>query len=473
METNELMLARDPAAEEAQIATWLEQELGCSDITIQRMHRWRPIMQADVTRDGKRQRLFLKGERTWPTHPYPLKYECDMQRVLGEQGICVPEILGWVPEPATIVMEWIDGGRDAGLIQQAIESGSQMSLDRWQAMLRYMEILADLHKIPAQHFAAAGAVLPQDNTQLMLGNFERFHAMSDDAGITDPFLAFMSDWLRRKCPQNQAGVAFLTGDCGQFLADGPDITCLMDFEIGHIGDPMRDLACFRGRHPIENMGDLPALFRHYQQASGTQIDWHAMAFHTVSFMTEAYFGPLIGLHDRGPGGDWVESHVQVAVIGRRGLEALAEIENIELDPITLPAAEQTPVEDLALTRLQDEISRLPETAQVQGWQRNVLASLPHMLRQMGHYREWRDRSYCGDVAALTGADDCGVADADAALLAFVQAAGVDRDGEIVRLLHRKLLRECLIIAGPNPPNDHIALAAMEPVLHLADTPVER
>lgn len=459
---------RDPAAEEARIAVWLEQELGCTDVTIQRMRRWRPILQANVTREGKNERFFLKGERTWPTHPYPLAYERDMQKVLGANAISVPGIVGWIPDPPTIVMEWIEGGRDAGLIQEAIESGSTLSVDRWQATLRYMELLAELHAIPVERFGEAGAVIPADNRELMLGNFERFHSMSANVGITDPFITFMSGWLRRNCPQNRCEASFLTGDCGQFLADGPNITCLMDFEIGHIGDPMRDLACFRGRHPIENMGDLPALFRRYEAASGTPLNWHAMAFHTVAFLTEAYYGPLIGLHDNGPGGNWVEGYVQVAVIGRRSLEALAELSGIVLDDLELPPAEQTPIEDLALMRLEAEIGRLPDHPQMQAWQRNILVSLPQMLRQIGHYRDWRDDAYCTDIAALTHSTSVGVAESDTALIAFIQAAGPDRDADIVRVLHRKLLRDCLIIAGENPPPDHIALAPMEPVLHLAN-----
>jgi hypothetical protein len=458
---------RDPAEEEERIAAWLTDEMGCTDIDIQRMRRWRPILQADVTRAGKRERLFLKGERTWPTHPYPLAYERDMQQALSDNGIKVPEILGWVPDPATIVMEWVDGGRDAGLIQEAIESGSSMSGDRWQASLQYMDVLADLHSIPVEHFVKAGAEFPADNAELMLGNFERFHAMSTRVGITDPFVAFISGWLRRNCPQNRAGMAFLTGDCGQFLADGPKITCLMDFEIGHIGDPMRDLACFRGRHPIENMGDIIALFRQYAATAGTPLDWPGMAFHTVAFLAEAYYGPLIGLHDAGPGGDWAESHIQVAVIGRRSLEALAELKGIELDKIELPAAEQTPLEDLALNRLDAEIGRLPEHPQLQVWQRNIMATIPQLLRQIGHYRSWRDAAYLADIAALTGRDVAGVAQGDEALLEFLQSAGPDKDADIVRLLHRKLLRDCLIIAGENPVPDHIALAPIEPVLHLA------
>ena len=98
---------RDIEAEEARIAAYLESELGCSDVSIHRMRRWRPIMRADVTRNGVRQRMFLKGERTWPTHPYPLEYERDMQVALSRNGVVVPEILGWVEDPKTIVMAWV------------------------------------------------------------------------------------------------------------------------------------------------------------------------------------------------------------------------------------------------------------------------------------------------------------------------------------------------------------------------------
>jgi hypothetical protein len=38
---------RDVVAEGARIAAYLESELGCSEIVINRMRRWRPIMQAD------------------------------------------------------------------------------------------------------------------------------------------------------------------------------------------------------------------------------------------------------------------------------------------------------------------------------------------------------------------------------------------------------------------------------------------
>jgi hypothetical protein len=417
-----------------------------------------------MVRNGKPTEMLLKGERTWLTHPYPLEYEMLMQRTLHENGIPIPAILGFCPKPSTIVMEWVRGGRDPGLMQQAIENPSAMTPDRWQASLRYMEILADMHAIPPAHFVRVGAKMPTDARQLALGNFERFDAMTKLNGLSDPFMTFLSGWLRRNYPQQRRDVSFLTGDCGQFLSDGPDVTCILDVEIGHLGDPMRDLACYRGRHPIENMGDVPALFVHYEEASGKPLDYDAIAFHTVAFLCEAYYGPYFGLHDLGRGGDWVESVVQVAVIARRALEALGEIIGVEFNEIDLPTPDATPLEDLAFAKLIAELERLPETPTLQDWQRGMIVSIPHYLRSRGHYRRWSEDADIAETAALTGTQPADRIEADAFLNEHIKAAGPEQDGPLTKLFHRRFLRHCLIIAGLNPNPDHIALSPMEPIL---------
>lgn len=451
-------------ADVAQLTAYLESELGASQIELHKERRWRPVWRATMMQNGQPVEMLLKGERTWLTHPYPLDYERDMQRTLHENGVPIPAILGYCPEPAAIAMEWVRGGRDPGLIQQAIEQGSEMTEDRWQASLSYMEILARMHAIPPERFVAAGALMPADDKAIALGNFELFHAMTGMNGISDPFIHFFAGWLRRNYPQGRSRVSFLTGDCGQFLSDGPEVTCILDVEIGHLGDPMRDLACYRGRHPIENMGDVPALFRHYEQASGKPLDYDAIAFHTVAFLCEAYYGPFFGLHDMGRGGDWVESMVQIAVIGRRAVEALAEIIGLELDDIDLPAPETTPLEDLALGKLIAELGRLPATDALPDWQRNVLASIPHYLKNRGYYRQWCEAADIAETAALTGTNPANVMEADSDLIHFITAVGIEQDAALTRLFHRRFLRQCLIIAGADPAPDHIALAKMEPIL---------
>ena len=420
----------------------------------------------EVTQNGVRRELLLKGDRTWPTHPYPLDYEMRMQRTLHENGMPIPAILGMCPAPNAIAMEWVRGGRDPGLIQEAIANRSVMSEDHWKASLRYMEILADMHRIPPDRFVAEGAVLPTDAQEIALSSFERFHAMTRMTDITDPLIAFCSRWLRRNAPTNRTKVSFVTGDCGQFLSEGPEVTCMLDVEIGHLGDNMRDLACYRGRHPIENMGDVPALFRHYEAALGEPLDYDAIAFHTVTFMLEAYYGPLFGLQETGRGGDWVEAAVQVAIIGRRCMEALAEIIGLRLKSCRLSEPHPTPMEDLAFDKLIADMSRLTLSEGLQDWQREVMISVPRYLRNRIHYSGWAERESLTDIAVITGVEARDLATANAVLMRFIEEAGSEHDHALTRLFYRQTLRQCLIIAGPDAMPDHIALAEMEPILHL-------
>ena len=457
--------ASDHDRDVALLTSWLEDHLGCTEVALHKQRRWRPIWNAEVTQNGVRRKLMLKGDRTWPTHPYPLDYEMRMQRTLYENGIPIPEILGFCPDPGTIVMEWIDGGRDAGLMTHAIEGTSEMSPDRWQASLRYMELLAEMHRIPPETFVAAGAVLPAGERELALNHYERFHGMAEAAGLKHPFLEFCVGWMRRNVPAGRTAAAFLTGDCGQFMSDGPSLTCMMDVEIGHLGDPMRDLACFRGRHPFENMGDIPALYRRYEKAAGVANDYDALAYYTVGFLAEAIYGPIFGMHDMGRGGDWVESAIQVAVIGRRTMEALAEIIGAELDALSLPEPEPTPLEDLGLGKLVAELGRIPESEAFPDWQRSALGSIPSYLKNRMHYRNWSQREDLTDVAKVTGEAVQDATELDAALLRFIAQAGPDDDRALVRLFHRMSMRQCLIIAGPDAP-DHLALTPTDPILHM-------
>ena len=460
-------------ADVALMTRWMEDTLGCSAIELNRQRRWRPVWHVTAVQNGTTREFLLKGDRTWPTHPYPLDYEMRMQRTLHENGIPIPAILGMCPNPNTMVMEWVEGGRDPGLIQEAIENASTMTDDRWAASLRYMEILADIHRVPPAKFAEQGADLPENPYDLALGNYERFHAMTDDQEITDPLVEFCVRWLRRNYPKDRSGVAFVTGDCGQFLSDGPNVTCVLDVEIGHLGDPMRDLACFRGRHPIENMGDVPALFRHYEQAVGAPLDVDAIAFYTVSFLAEAYYGPLFGLREQGRGGDWVEAAVQVAMIGRRCMEALAEIIDLDLEDIVLPAPAPTPMEDMGFDKLIADINRLPESEELQGWQRGIIASLPHYLKQRGHYGEWLRNEDLNDLEPILGHRPVDLVEGDAALLRFIEAAGPDQDAALTRFFHRRTLRHCLVIAGENAGENHLVLAKMEPILRQSENVLGR
>src|SRR3546814_19897398 len=148
--------------------------------------------------------------------------------------------------------------------------------------------------------------------------------MCTDRGIIDPFMEFCAVWLRRNVPEHRSRISFVTGDCGQFLSEGPEVTAILDVAVGYLGDHLHYLACFRGRHPIENMGDLPAFFRHYEKALGEPLDARVIAYNTVVFLFIGNYAQLFDHDTIFPVGDWVEAQFLVALLGGRCLEAGAE-----------------------------------------------------------------------------------------------------------------------------------------------------
>ncbi len=455
--------AEESAREIAQISAWANGNLPGTVASVVRQRRWRPVWRVDMAEAGGTASYLFKGTRAWEAHPYPLEYEMRMLEVLAAHGVPVPPLRGYCADPRAIVMEWMPGGRDPGLVMEAAETKSVMTADRWAASLRYMEILADMHRIPAPAFAAAGCAMPEGAQDVALNSFERFYAMYVATGIVDPMMEFCAGWLRRNAP-GRTRTSFVTGDCGQFLSDGPDVTCVLDMEVGYLGDHLHDLACFRGRHPVENMGDLPALFRHYEAALGEPLDLDAIAYHTIVFLCIGYFAPLFALPETRPGGDFVESAVQVAFIGRRCFEALAEILEVALDEIALPAPRPSPLEEMALAKLGADLRRLSLSETFAGWQRGVLASVPDYLASQARYRRWAEDADLDEIETLLGERPGDMAAADRALDAYVRGAAPEQDAALVRLFHRRLLRQCLIIAGPDAADDHIALMKVEPIL---------
>jgi len=457
--------ASQTAEEHRGIEEWVAKNIGGRVTRIERQRRWRPVWRVDVEKDGEHLPLVFKGMRAWDAIPFTLEHEYRMLEVLAANGIPVPPLHGMCDYPEAFVMTWVTGGRDPGLVVEAIEKKSEISPDRWQASLEYMEILAKMHSIPPEQFEAAGCRMPVGNADINLNFYERFYELYQKLGISDPFMEFCTGWLRRNVPAAPPMLSFVTGDCGQFLSDGPKVTAVIDVEVGHLGDHFYDLACFRGRHPVENMGDIPALYAHYAKALGQPLDLDAIAYHTVSFLAMAVFTPLFGMKELQPGGDWVEGWFQVALIARRAMEAMAEIVDVELDDVHLPPARKTPIEDLAINKLIFEIDRVPLSDAFADWQRNTISAIPAYLRNAFHYGVWVQEQELDELEPILGYRPQDAEAADKALTEFVLAAGPEHDKTLIRLFHRRFLRHCLVIAGPNPPADHIVLAKVQPILH--------
>ncbi len=448
------------------IRDWVSKNLGGEVREIRRLERWRPLWKVDYSKGGEDEAVLVRGDRPIAA-VYSLKHEMQVMQALEANGVKVPHIHGWMDFPTAFVMDWIDTeDRAPGMLHTAIENPTSMSDERWQAMLSYMDYLAHLHTIPVSEFThIEGLIQPKTAQEIALNSTERIYRAGVEAGLIDSALEFVQSWLRRNVPAHRTQASFATGDAGQFMSSGTDVVALLDFEIAFIGDTHWDLACFRGRHPYENMGDIPALYRRYAEASGTEVDLPVVCYHTVAFLQFAAIAAMFFTEPDARGSNWIEGILEYASIARRAYEGIAELQGITLDhDLHLPEPDSDALEDSALQKLMIDIERLPTSSAFEPWERELLGAIPNFLLNRARYRKWFEAEAVADISQLAGRSFEDLAAADEAVLGIIAAGDPAQDEELVRIMHRRILRLSMIIAGTDPNDENPLFHKLEPIL---------
>lgn len=448
------------------IAAWIASNLGGDVLEITRLERWRPQWKVTYSKAGETRDIFVRGNRP-NAGPHALRFEMLVMQALEENGIKVPHIYGWIDSPKAFVMDWIDtDDRAPGMLHTAIENPTTMSDERWQAMLKYMDELAKVHAVPVERFThIRGLRVPGTPAEIALRAPERMYGYGATIGIIDPPLEFLQHWLRRNVPEHRTRPSFITGDAGQFMSAGTEVVALLDFEIAAIGDTHWDLACLRGRHPYENMGDIPALYRRYAEATNDAVDLRVVGYHTVGFLQLSSIAAKTFMDPDTRGANWIEGALEYASITRRALEAIAELQDIPLDyDLHLPEPTIQPWEDSGLQKLLVDIDRLPTSTSFAPWERDLLRAIPNFLRNNARYRDWFEAETVTDFSRWTGRVFDDLASADEAAMGLVAAEDPAREQELVQMLHRRLLRFSMIVAGTDPNDENPLFHKLDPIL---------
>ena len=449
------------------ITEWVANNLNGQVLEITRLERWRPQWKVSYTADDQVKAVLFRGDRPIAGE-HDLRFEMEVMEVLEANDIKVPHIYGWVEFPKAFVMDWIDTkDRAPGMVHTAIENPSTICDERWQAMLHYMDDLARLHAVPVSEFRHIKRLSrpPASPREIALHATERMYKAGAAAGNIDPILEFLQVWLRRNAPKHRSKASFIAGDAGQFMSAGTEVLALLDFEIANIGDTHWDLACFRGRHPYENMGDIPALYRRYEKASGTGVDLHVVAFYTVNFMQLSAIAAKFFMTPEARGANWIEGMLEYASITRRALEAIAELQGITLNyDLHLPVPATKPLEASGLKKLLVDIERLPTSSAFQEWERELLGAIPNFLLHHARYRDWFEREAVVDICQMAGRSFDNLTSADEKVLEIIAADEPSRDEELVRILHRRTLRLSMIIAGTDPNDENPLFHKLDPIL---------
>jgi hypothetical protein len=434
------MLAKLEDPVEQRLATWIEQNLSCEVLSVERQQRWRPCWYVDVrTRDGARKPLYVRGERLiyapetrregWREN-FIAEYEVNQR--LEAENIPVPHVYGLCPDPLSIVTDRAPGRSDL--------STTDSDNERAAVLGQYMEALAAIHAIDPAKFDGVGIPRPKARGDTALPLFDMFEKRYRAAKCRpEPDIEFMIGWVRRNQPQGRDKVSFNVCDTAQFMFDEGQLTALLDLELAYMGDSVQDLATLQLRNTSEPLGDIPRALRHYEEVTGQPIDGPVLDYHTIAFgvvtpmsMTENIARPVSTANVLQYFEWWI-------LIGKLSMELMAAITNV-----TLPAHEPLTAEPLfgaMSTSLVNAIEAIPVEPGFAEYERANTSKLGQFMARVGELGPCASRRDQADIQDFLGARFESSQAADAALEAFVLQASPEEDNRLIPLIYRRLQRQ--------------------------------
>lgn len=427
------------ADDDGQVVSWLESALGGKVISWSRQPRWRPMWFLEVERGDERVRVCVRGERADTPLVFPLEHEMVFQSQLEDHGIAVPHVYGCCDRPAAFAMEAVPGRPDfAGVASAA----------RARIVDEYLQVLGRMHQLPLSRFIDAGVIGGDDASSAALVGARRFEDLFRATKVRpDPLVEFVLGWLRRHPLPANDRLAPIVWDSGQFHHDGEHFVSIIDLELGHLGDPMMDLAAWRMRDTVIPFGDFTAIYRRYEEITGYAIDMAAIQWHHL-FMTLtnqlSFHAPLARPQ---PVTDYMTYAQWVSETNLHAVETMAEYLGLALEDLEIPDPVSSPVSE-AHAHLQRSLRSIRVDDPYVAYQIRIAFRLSrHVGRfdQIGPEVVDKDRA---DVAGLTGRAPAGWAECEAELERFVLADEGRHDEELVVLFNKRWRRYKALMGPP-------------------------
>jgi aminoglycoside phosphotransferase (APT) family kinase protein len=432
------------------LTDWCHEHLGGEVVGIRQQARWRPVWFVDVDRDGDTTTVMVRGDRTDAAPLFPLDHEMRFQQLLEADGIPVAHVHGWVDDPRAFVIDVVPG-----------ENNFDASTDdeRVRVMDEYMGILARIHQLDPEPYARAGitrAASPSGSGRVGLDVYVRGYRATKVR--PDPFLEFCLGWIDRNPVDTHHREAPIVWDSGQFHHRDGHITAVLDLELGHLGDPMMDLAAFRMRDTVLRFGDMSVLYDQYAEHAGAPVDLEAIMHHHFVFALTNQLVFHAALAEPPTHSDYMTNMQWASETNLFALEGLAEIMGVDdLDTVDVPEPRESPVAR-AHAHLVQSLRSLDLADEYERHQLRIAFRLARHLQRFDEIGDACTTADLDDLRDLLGRRPATWQEGDAALEDFVLADGGAHDEELLQLFHRRYLRYKLL-CGP----EGSAMARHEPI----------
>ncbi len=205
-----------------------------------------------------------------------LAVEAELFRIARAAGVPEPDVLHvFTPEEGLgpgFVMEWLEGETVGGRILRAPE------LDAIRPRLAFQcgEVLARIHGIDPLASGLAERLKTVSTREYVEEVWERYRSF----GTALPMIDYTARWLLEHLPpETEPRLVHNDFRNGNLMVAPSGIVAVLDWELAHLGDPVRDLGwiCTNswrfGRHelPVGGFGRLEDLLDGYESVSGIRV----------------------------------------------------------------------------------------------------------------------------------------------------------------------------------------------------------
>jgi aminoglycoside phosphotransferase (APT) family kinase protein len=421
----------------AGIPEWLSQ-IGGGEVTrLDRHIARREAWIADIKRpDGSVMEGFFRVDRApRADDPWSLKKETGIVLALGDTAIPVPKVYGSSDQLACVLFERVPGRADL----QNVAAPQQRAV-----MENFIDIVADMHTLDLSKLKLPDMPLPATAYDCALGEMDLVlrHWSAFVATHRDPLMTYGIDWLRRFAPKRVERISLVQGDTGpvNFMFEGNRVTAVIDWEWGHLGDPMEDLGNICVRDFWNPSGGVADLFPRYERRSGIPLDLDAVRYYRVQQQMRGMVPCACATIQAKPHEPLAWGLAYRYVGDRATCEAIAEAMGITLQLPEFPRddGKRDPMAEAASWALSHDIAPATSTAFAKS-RTNDVDVLVRCMERVSRLGPLLERIECEELGALLGKRptnlDAGLDALDAAIKAHAL-----QDEPVLQYLSRRAYR---------------------------------
>ena len=270
--------------------------------------------------------------------------EAALMRAAKEAGVPEPEVY-YLLRPQDqlgegFIMQWLDGETLGTRILRAPE----LAALRPRLAFECGQLLARIHGIDIEDEALADCLTEMPTREFIQNMWQRYQSYD----IPQPMIDYTARWLLQHLPDDiEPTLVHNDFRNGNIMVTPEGIQAVLDWEVAHIGDPMRDLGWIctnswrfgRTELPVGGFGEYADLFRGYESVSGKPVDPKRVHFWEVfgSFWWAVGCLSMAEHYRSGP-----DQTVERPAIGRRTSECQVDCVNLLIPgPVELIQPSQT------------------------------------------------------------------------------------------------------------------------------------